>query len=277
MKQITSLPMRPDALSAVVKQIQENPWNFKREPFQILDHIYYVGNSWVGAYLIDTGKGLILLDTTFSDVVWMLFENIRKLGFDPGDIKILLLSHGHFDHISGARYIQESCNCKTWFPKDDYFMITERRELLFGKTPEFQIDEFYDYNGTISLGNTEITPIHTPGHTLGCTSVLFKSRVGGKEYTVASHGGLGNNGLTKAELAENKLPLDTQKKYLNSLHMLAKLPVDVFIPAHNSYYDIFSLALNDDGSHTVYVQPGDWSRVMEYRAEIFEQLLREEE
>lgn len=252
-------------LFAMVDDIRKNPWDYRREPFQILDNIYYVGNAWVGAYLIDTGEGLILMDSNFDEVIWMLFENIRKVGFEPEDIKLLLLSHGHFDHIGGARYVQELSDCKIYFPKGDLFMLNERRDLLQGHVADFRIDDFYNYDETITLGNTTIQPLHTPGHTAGCTSFCFNSNYKGKEYRVASHGGLGKNGLSRKELQDSGLMVDLQKQYLESLEAMAGLPVDVFIPNHNSYFDIFSLADQNPGDHAAFIRPDAWRTVMQGR------------
>ena len=66
-------------LAELVKDIKANPDNYDKEPFQILDNIYYVGNSWVGAFLIDTGNGLVLIDSNFPEVLHILFKNIRKV------------------------------------------------------------------------------------------------------------------------------------------------------------------------------------------------------
>lgn len=277
MEQKGSKSSSAQELQALTDHIRHYSWEYLQRPFRILSNIYYVGNRWVGAYLIDTGEGLILLDSNFGEVLWILLENIHTLGFAPKDIKLLLLTHGHFDHIGGARYIQELSGCKTYFPEGDLFLLESRRDLLYGEVPEFKIDAYYRDHETITLGNTAITPIHTPGHTPGCTSLMWKCSFQGGEYLVAAHGGMGLNGLSKRELQENQLPLSLQEDYLKGLQRLAKLPVDVFLPLHNSYYDILSLAEQDDGSGAAFLRPGDWKRGMELRIQMFQELLRKEQ
>ena len=276
MDNITKRPHTTKELFALVERIKQTPEQYRRKPFQILDNIYYVGNKWVGAYLIDTGEGLILIDSNFTEVMPLLFDNIRTLGFRTENIKLLLLSHGHFDHIGGAAQIQARSHCKTYFPQGDTFMLTKRRDLLFGQVDDFTIDEYYDYHGTICLGNTEIRPILSPGHTMGCTSLLIRTVYQGKPYQAAVHGGLGTNGLTKRELQEAGLPIGLQEAYLHSLCELSKLNVDIFLPLHNSYYDILGLAQQDTGDHGVFIRPGDWKKSMEGRIAAFQQLLAEE-
>ena len=199
---IKPLHYPPEHYRAVYKKIEDKPWENMLEPFQILDNIYNVGCQFVFVYLIDTGDGLILIDSGFDFMMWSILENIRNFGFDPKDIKLLLITHGHYDHIGGAPYIQKLSNCKTYFPKDDLPMLNERKDLAHAhyagkEVPEFKIDEFYDYNSVITLGNTAIRPILSPGHTVGSTSLAFESEFDGKKYLVATHGGLGQNGLTK--------------------------------------------------------------------------------
>lgn len=268
MAMVKSTTATSSQLSEIVKDIKANPDNYDKEPFQILDNIYYVGNSWVGAFLIDTGNGLVLVDSNFPDVLHILLKNIRKVGYEVSDIKWLLISHGHFDHTGGIAAIQKLTNCETWFPKDDHYILDSRPDI-----PSFRIDHYYDYDSTINCGGLEITPVHTPGHTLGCTSLFFKVPYGGREYRVGIHGGLGQNGLTRRELEANGLPLDLSQRYKESLEMVREFPVDVFLPLHNAYYDIFSLAEQDSGDHSIYIQPEHWKAIMDIRIEAINKLM----
>ena len=70
----------------MVEDIRIHPWNYDVEPFRITNGLYYVGNKFLSSHLIDTGDGLILLETTFPQTVYFLLESIRRLGFDPHDI-----------------------------------------------------------------------------------------------------------------------------------------------------------------------------------------------
>ena len=77
------------------EKVMRAPWRYDIEPFQIADNLYYVGNSTVSTHLFDTGEGLLLLDTGYIQTAYMLFESIRKLGFDPADVRWILHTHGH--------------------------------------------------------------------------------------------------------------------------------------------------------------------------------------
>ena len=79
-----------------------HPENYRVEPFQIFGNLYYVGDRDACPYLIDTGDGLILIDTGYGHETQFLMENIRTLGFRVEDIKIIIHSHGHYDHFGGT-------------------------------------------------------------------------------------------------------------------------------------------------------------------------------
>lgn len=258
-------------LQELVKNIKANPENYDREPFQVLDNVYYVGNAWVGAYLIDTGAGLILLDANFDEVMYILYKNVRKLGFKFSDIKWIFVSHGHWDHYDGVGEIQSMTDCVTYFPEGDMQLLREREDA-----PEFKIDHFYEYGKPITCGNVTVTPKLTPGHTPGCTSLFIETTFRGQKVILGAHGGLGQNGLTKKELAEKGWPLDMAQRYKASLEEIRDMPVDVFLPLHNAYYDIFSLVEMDNGEHDIYIRPQDWKGIMDLRIDAIDKLMAED-
>ena len=106
---------------------------------------------------------------------------------------------------------------------------------------------------------------------------MLKVPFRGGWVNVGVHGGLGLNGLTQAELRDKKLPADMPVHYLRSLEALQKLDVQVFLPLHNAYYDIFALAEKDDGTHTVFIQPNDWKTIMQMRIAAVKELMDREQ
>lgn len=255
-----------------VKSFINEPWKYAAAPFRIVGDIYFVGNMWVSCFLIDTGNGLLLIDSGYPETMYLIFDSIRRLGFEPRDIKYLLISHGHWDHCGGARIFQEYCDCKTYLGADDMFLLTERRDLLcIGRTniPEFRVDELYDYSESLTFGKYTIQPIHTPGHTPGTTSFIFDVENNGEILTCAMHGGLGLNGLTKAELAANRLPESLQLDFYEGLKRLVDKSVDVVLPSHRnvtgSAFDFTKLSKQDDGSGKIFVNQIIWRQMIEER------------
>jgi len=263
-------------ISKITKQIMNRlnnaltqPWKLKMEPYQVVPNVYYVGNKYVGSYLFNTDKGIILIDVGMQETAYLLFESIRKIGFSPEDIKTILISHGHIDHCGAARLVQEYSKSGILFPQGDAFFLTERRDLILRDdlVPSFEIKGYYDYGKFMNFGNVEILPVITPGHTPGCTSFIIKVASGDKIITLGMHGGLGLNGLTKAELKEKGLALDLQEKYLKSLQSIREEKVDIVIPSHASHFpgDYFAIAAKNDGTGKVLMIPHAWQNLMDDR------------
>ena len=124
-----------------------HPWKYYVEPFRIAGNLYYVGNSDVSSHLIDTGQGLILLDTAFPQTVYLLLESIRRLGFNPDDIRLILHCHGHYDHFGGTRVLVElsrsrfQAGAKTALGEADIEILKERPDLSWA--PEYIICPFH--------------------------------------------------------------------------------------------------------------------------------------
>ncbi|MDA0348679.1 MAG: MBL fold metallo-hydrolase [Verrucomicrobia bacterium] len=102
------------------------------EPFRIFDNLSFVGMEWVSAYVLETSDGLILIDSLYGEHVEHLLNGMRKLGFDPADIKAVLCTHGHFDHMGGAAELQRWTGCQVGMTPKDWLMV-ERGET-------FQVD-----------------------------------------------------------------------------------------------------------------------------------------
>ena len=153
------------------------------KPFQLAGKIYFVGTYKASSHLIDTGDGLILIDTGYKDVI---VESVGKLGFDIRDIKYILHSHGHHDHTNGTPQILALTGAETFFGEGSEKYIT-------GRTP----DHFYQDGQVISLGNTNILCVATPGHTEGTFSFFFNVVIDGKNYRAGMFCGAGTSQLKK--------------------------------------------------------------------------------
>ena len=82
-------------------QAQRERWSDPAEPFRVIGNIHYVGSKGLSSYLITTPEGHILLDTGVNEMHDVIRTNIEKLGFAVEDVKFMVSSHAHFDHIGG--------------------------------------------------------------------------------------------------------------------------------------------------------------------------------
>lgn len=267
-----------DGLEQKVANWLAHPWLLARKGFHIIENIYYVGNQWVSCYLIKTQKGLVLIDCAMQETLYQLVDEIHQLGFDPHEIKYLLLSHGHFDHVGAARAVQEMSGCETWLGQEDAFFYTERRDLIgFEKqVPNFKIDHFYDYDDTLDFGDVVIKPVHCPGHTSGTTSFFFDILHEDRKLTCAMHGGLGAASLTRRALADAGRPISVQKIYLESLDKIIDCKVDVVLPSHAKHakdHDIFQIAAEDSGDGSGFIDSGAWKRMISGKQQEMRQIM----
>jgi metallo-beta-lactamase class B len=144
----------------------------------------------------------------------------------------------------GTRAIVELTGAKTAMGKDDAFILNERTEICWG--PEYGAD-FHEtfkldlplHDGEIlSIGNTEVECVHTPGHTPGSMSFFFKVFDGTRDYTAGIFGSPGLNTLTDEYLARYGLSLDARQKHLASLKKIKSRKVDILLGSHPEYGDI---------------------------------------
>ncbi len=195
-----------------------NPWEGKMEPFRIIGNVYFAGTFQASCHLIDTGEGLILIDPGYSNSLYLVIRSIYKLGFRPEDIKYILLTHWHNDHTEATRAMVDLSGAKTLLGHND---VEKAKPYV---DPDILIKD----GDTLTLGNTTIRFMETPGHTKGTVSFFFDTEDNGKTYRVGMFGGAGAN-----TLAQRHFDYDgCREGYRNSLDRLRKEKIDVFIGNH---------------------------------------------
>jgi len=196
----------------------ENRYQGKIEPFKIIGNVYFVGCYPASSHLIDTGDGLILIDTGYFDTLHLLIDSIYKLGFSPYDVKYIIHTHWHYDHTEATKAFVNLYGSKT------FIGVKDSKKVKQYFTPDATLSE----GDVIKLGNTEIEVMETPGHTEGTISLFFKTIDNGITYNVGTFGGAGANTLAKGAFDYDNCRAD----YKNSLNRLRQKQVDVFIGNH---------------------------------------------
>ena len=252
---------------------QEKRWV---KPFNIFGNVYYVGDSWVCVHLIDTGEGLLLIDAGNSGATAMLIKAIYDLGFKPDDVKWIILSHGHVDHIGAANFFKNMFGTKLYMGKPDADMFKERPEFsLIQESPNFMDDIFEPdvciQNGDeLTFGNTNIKCYIVPGHTEGCVALFFNVCDGDRVKRCGYYGGFGFNTLTPQFLDdygdyEHKM-WDT---YLNSIDSVINEHVDIFLGNHtenNRFFEKLDI-LNKTGSNECFIDENEWRTYLNSKKE----------
>lgn len=238
-------------------------------PFRMLGNVYFVGSRAVSVHIIDTGAGLIMIDSGFPHTQEQILHSMRVLGLNPAELRIILLSHGHYDHTGCALDFKAISGAKIYISRIDNEIINGTRDLSLGKEagyndlPDFNADVLLEDGDTIELGNTCIRCILAPGHTEGTLVMLFETEHEGGRYTCAMHGGAGANSLVPSFLKKYGLPLSLQDEFRSGLERLAELHVDVVLGNHPNQNDTEGkLARMLAGEKNACIDPQEWPRFL---------------
>lgn len=243
------------------------PWLKTMEPFQIFGNTWFVGSQPASTHIIDTGDGLILLDSGYQERLYLVINSIWKCGFSPYDIKYIIHSHGHIDHAAATKALVELTGAKTFISEEDYGLIDGSRpesswskEFNPAQPTVFEPDVLLHDGDKITLGNVEIECVLTPGHTPGSMSFFWNMEVDGKNYRAGTMGGAGLNTLTSAYIHQfHTEHEDWRGVFRKSIARCRQEKVDIFIGNHVGHNQtVKRYQLLCDGDKYAFVDPTAW-------------------
>ncbi|MPM62919.1 hypothetical protein SDC9_109797 [bioreactor metagenome] len=250
------------------------PWEAYVEPFRMAPGVWYIaGNDWVACYLLETTDGLILIDTAMHENLYLLLQNIYKIGRTPFEIKKVLISHAHIDHMGAARALKELLPAAQFYLGErDLEFLHERPELIAGSPSVtwglFEPDALYADDKPIVLGDFTVKTVSSPGHTPGCTSFFFDvTEKSGRVLTCGMHGGVGLNTLTREYFEEMRQPSSLRDEFIEGLKKLDLLEVDICLPSHTNQVGILPLRSQYSEEFNPFVDPSIWHELMNERLE----------
>jgi metallo-beta-lactamase class B len=224
---------------------QSNPataqkWNEPFPPFRVIGNIYYVGPSGVTSFAIKTSKGIILLDGGLPETAPQILANLKKLGMDPKDVKILLNSQAHFDHAGAFAELKRATGAKLYISQGDKRLVEEggHHDFGFGDSflfPKAKVDHTIGPGEEIRLGDTVMTATIMPGHTKGCTTWSTRVQEGHAEYNVVWICSLSVPGY---KLVNNPKYPNIVEDYQHSIAVAKRMRADVFLAPHSEFFDL---------------------------------------
>jgi metallo-beta-lactamase class B len=239
-------------------------WNKPVPPFRIADNLYYVGAEGVASYLITTPAGDFLIDTGFRETVPLVEASIRKLGFRVEDVRILLISHGHFDHAGGVAAMKAATHARLLVSPAEAPMLEQ------GDKDDFAWGDKYAYTPVkpdgllkddepVRLGGVALTPHFTPGHTRGCTTWTMTVKNDGVLRHVVFACSLS---APDYQLVNNRKYPGIANDYTQSIATMRALPCDIFLAAHPWEFELdrkrAALAADPSGAANPFVDPAGY-------------------
>ena len=261
----------------------KHPWEGAFPAFRIFGNLYFVGTSPASTHIVDTGDGLVMLDSGYQESLYLVLDGMHRLGLDPKNLRYILHTHGHIDHFGGTRALVELTGAKTVIGAADRDACTNARPLSYAKELNMPFDGTFEPDilvsdgDTIKLGNTIFTAKATPGHTEGAMSWFFNVTNGETVYRAALHGGMGLNTMNRTYLTEYNLPFSLRDDFCASMDRLADEPADIFLGNHMQHNDTAGKYTRvKNGELTAFVDPTEWGRYCRWAKENLLRMIEKE-
>lgn len=250
---------------------QEHPsaWTEPVEPFALGEDLWYVGTRELAAYLFTSDEGHLLLDVPLEENVDRVEASIRTLGFDPGDVRVVLTTQAHLDHVGGVAEFARRHGTQVWMSAGDAAMAAGggvgpgADEPAY---PPFRPDRILGDLDRVRVGDVELTARLTPGHTPGCTSWSGTTRVDGARVpflVVCSLGVLPGYRLVPPGETYPGMGEDLCR----SAERLRDLPVQLFLGAHGSFFGLVpALRNHEEGDARAFLAPDRYRRWLDASA-----------
>ncbi len=215
-------------------------WTEPFPPHTIAGNLHYVGSRDLASYLITTSEGHILINSSLEASVPLIRASVEKHGFKFTDVKILLICHAHSDHCAGSAEIIKLTGARYLVMEGDVPAVERggapRKLADYLQFPPAKVDRALHDGDEVKLGDAVLVAHLTPGHTRGCTTWTMKVRDGEKVLNAVIIGSPNVNPGTI--LVNNKAYPGIATDYEQCFRVLHSLPVDLFLGAHGSYYDM---------------------------------------
>ncbi len=258
---------------------QSNDWTEPFPPFKIAGNLYYVGSKGLANYLITTPKGHILINSDMEENVPLIRASVEKLGFKFTDVKILLISHAHWDHNAASETIKKLTGAKYMVMEADVSVVESggKTDFQYGNDPQSlykpaKVDRVLHDGEEVKLGGTVLVARLTPGHTKGCTTWTLKVKDNDQTYNVVIIGSPNVN--PGYRLVNNSEYPRIAEDYEKTFKVLKSLQCDIFLGAHGNYFGLETKypRFKDEGM-SVFIDPAGYKQYVEEREDAFKKEL----
>ena len=264
---------------------QSNPdWTTPVKPFRIADGLYYVGSKDLASYLVVTPQGNILINSSLESSPGLIRTSVEQLGFKYSDIKILLISHAHWDHDAGSARVIRETGAKYMVMDGDVPVVESGGATDFAYAdspyPKARVDRVLHDGDEVRLGGMTLVAHKTAGHTRGCTTWTLKVKQNGKTLDAVIVGSWNvNPGFRLVDKSQQPASYPgIADDYRKTFAVLRKLPCDIFLGAHGAYFNMLDkLAKAQKSGESVWIDPQGYQAAVAEREQAFEKELRKQQ
>lgn len=257
-----------------------NPdWTTPIAPFRIADNLYYVGSRDLAAYLVVTPAGDVLINSNLQTSPAQIKHSVEQLGFRFTDVKILLISHAHWDHDAGSAEVKRLSGAKYMVMDADVPVVESggKKDFAYGTAgpfyPATHVDRVLHDGDEVRIGGAVLVAHKTPGHTRGCTTWTMRVTDAGKPRNVVIVGSWNvNSGFRLVDRPGHPASYPgIAADYARSFTLLKGLPCDIFLGAHGLYFGMLGkLERAREGAKDVWVDPVGYKAAVAERESAFQ-------
>jgi metallo-beta-lactamase class B len=273
-------------LLTIASRADENPdWTTPLAPFKIADNLYYVGSKDLASYLIVTPKGDVLINSSMQSSVPLIQKSVGQLGFHFSDIKILLISHAHWDHDAGSAEIIRLTGAKYMVMDGDVPVVESggKKDFAYPNDPypPAKVDRVLHDGDEVKIGDAVLVAHKTPGHTRGCTTWTMRASNSGQLRNVVIVGSWNvNPGFRLVDKPGKPASYPgIAADYEHTFAALKALPCDIFLGAHGLYFDMLDKLekAKSGAGESVWIDPDGYRAAIAEREQAFEAELKRQE
>ena len=254
-------------------------WNVPQQPFRIFGNTYYVGTAELSAILIAGDDGLVLLDAALPQSAPLIDANIRALGLDTANVRLIVSSHTHFDHAGGIAALQRATRATV-------AASPRAAEALRAGKPTADDPQFAVANNDfprvqdvrvirdgerLTIGSVQITAHFTPGHTPGGTTWSWRSCEESRCVDLVYADSLNPVSADDFRFSGSASTPSVVESYERSIRTVEELPCDILLSPHPGFFGMQEkLSRQAAGEADVFVNPNacrDYARAARARLE----------
>lgn len=246
---------------------------------RVVGNVYYVGSKALASYLIATPDGHFLINSSFEETVPLIRASVESLGFKMQDVKFLLASHAHSDHVAGHAAMKELTGATVCVMRGDEAVIESGGvgQYLYADSrwQPCKVDRVLEDKDEIKLGGATLVARRTPGHTRGCTTWTWRATEGDKTYDVVVIGSPNVN--PGYRLVDNKDYPEIAADFAATFKLLKSFPCDIFLGAHGDYYGMQAKYDRLKGADkNPFIDPAGYRDYVELKEKAFQKTLAEQ-